>query len=167
MKAMKKIYDKYRNLRSRAVISRYRLIYGKRFSAGKGLYARKDFVVTVEEEGYVKIGKDVFFNNYCSLNALCGIEIGDNCIFGENVRIYDHNHKYENPDVPINSQGFKKAKIVIGNNCWIGSNVTILKGSYVGDHCVIGTGCIIHGNIPPNSKVICSNEQPVETITQI
>ena len=39
----------------------------------------------------VKIGDNVFFNNGTSIAAKEKIEIGDNCIFGENVKIYDHN----------------------------------------------------------------------------
>ena len=39
----------------------------------------------VDGEG-VKIGDNVFFNNGTSIAAKEKIEIGDNCIFGENVK---------------------------------------------------------------------------------
>ena len=41
-------------------------------------------------------------------------------------------------------------EIVIGNNVWIGRNVTILKGAKIGDNCVIATGSIVTKEIPSN-----------------
>ena len=84
----------------------------------------------------------MFFNNYCSVCAQNEICIGDGTIFGENVKIYDHNHVYKDPSVLIKHQGYTSAPIHIGKHCWIGSNVTILKGVTIGDNCVIGAGCV-------------------------
>ena len=120
---------------------------------GKGLYVRKGFTVTIEDGGNVSIGKDVFFNNFCSINALEGVEICDDCIFGENVHIYDHNHKYMDKNIPVNNQGFTKKKVKIGQNTWIGSNVVILKGVTIGEHCVIGANCIIFEDVDDNTVV--------------
>ena len=161
MRLFKFFYNKYRNLRSRIVLLHFRLIYGDNFQFDKGLYVRKGFTITIEENGHIQIGKNVFFNNFCSLNSLEEIVIGNNCIFGENVHIYDHNHIYVNSEIAINSQGFNKEKVVIGENCWIGSNVTILKGVTIGEHSVIGTGCLVYRDIEPNTIVI--NKQSLYT----
>lgn len=100
------------------------------------------------------IGKDVFFNNYSSINCLDKITIGDNTIFGEGVKLYDHNHEYGfDPDFFVDKTKFKKNPIIIGKNCWIGSNTVILKGVEIGDNCIIGAGCIIHKSIPNNTIV--------------
>ena len=104
--------------------------------------------------GGVKIGKHCFFNNYCTLASRAGITIGDGSIFGENVKIYDHNHCYKDTNVPIKDQGYTSAPIMIGKHCWIGSNVIILKGVTIGDNCVIGAGCTIYKDVPDNSVVI-------------
>ena len=40
-------------------------------------------------------------------------------------------------------QGYSKGPIKIGSDCWIGSNVTILKGVNIGDNVIIGAGSII------------------------
>lgn len=104
-----------------------KLQYGKQFQAEK-FHFRKGFSVFIEEDGLLKIGKNVFFNSYCSITAREKISIGDNCIFGENVKLYDHNHKHSGGDKLISQQGFVSDEIVIDEDCWIGSNVTILKG---------------------------------------
>jgi acetyltransferase-like isoleucine patch superfamily enzyme len=150
---IKFVYDKFRNLRSNVILNTFKCFYGNKLSVAKGVYVRKGFVIVIEGEGTVHIGRDVFFNNYCSINSLIGVDIGDNCIFGENVHIYDHNHIYKDPNTPINSQGFAKAQVHIGNNCWIGTNVTILKGVRIGEHCVIGANCVVYKNIPDNTVV--------------
>ena len=40
-------------------------------------------------------------------------------------------------------QGFSDGKVVIEQCCWIGSNVTILKGAEIENNCVIGAECVI------------------------
>lgn len=146
-------YYKYRNLRSKTVLKFFKSVYKDKFIYSKGVYVRKNFILVIDENGKVEIGKDCFFNSFCSLNSLIEIKIGNNCIFGENVHIYDHNHIYSSSMTPINDQGFTYGKVDIGDNTWIGSNVTILKGVHIGTHCVIGAGCVIYKDIPDNSIV--------------
>ncbi|MEM9413931.1 MAG: acyltransferase [Planctomycetota bacterium] len=43
------------------------------------------------------------------------------------------------------------APVTIGNNVFIGARVIILPGAKIGDNCVIGTGSIVTGEIPPDS----------------
>ncbi|WP_306460486.1 DapH/DapD/GlmU-related protein, partial [Streptococcus pneumoniae] len=45
------------------------------------------------------------------------------------------------------------APIRVGRDCWIGSNVTILKGVTIGDNTIIRAGCLIRNDIPSNSVV--------------
>lgn len=54
-------------------------------------------------------------------------------------------------------------KVSIGKNVWFGMNVTCLKGTDIGDNCIIGYGSVVMGKIPANSvaagcpaRVICS-----------
>jgi acetyltransferase-like isoleucine patch superfamily enzyme len=91
------------------------------------------------------------------------ITIGENCLFGENVKIYDHNHRFKSTSL-IKDQGYTTAPITIGRNVWVGSDVTILKGVTVGDNSVIGAGCVISENIPANHVV---SRQPALSIEPI
>ena len=38
--------------------------------------------------------------------------------------------------------------ITVGNNVWIGANVTVLPGVSIGDDAVIGAGSVVTKNIP-------------------
>jgi acetyltransferase-like isoleucine patch superfamily enzyme len=131
---------------------------------GKNFQARDSCMIRCEGDGILVIGENVFFNNHCSINCMKGITIGDNNQFGENVSIYDHNHKYNDPSKLISGQGYSKEKISIGNNCWISSNVIILKGVSIGDNVVIGAGCIIHRSVPSHSLVINKQELEIRPI---
>lgn len=131
---------------------------GARFIVGKHVTFRKGFSMMIGKNGEVNIGNNVFFNNYCSLNAIERIIIGDGTIFGENVKVYDHNHCYQDPNVPIKAQGFTSAPVNIGKHCWIASNVVILKGVTIGDNCVIGAGCVIYKDVPEESVMINKQE---------
>ena len=115
-------------------------------------------------QGKVIIGNNVSFNNYCSLNCLDEIKIGNNTWFGEGVRFYDHNHKFKEAEKPFTEQGFSTGKIKIGNNCWIGSNTVILQNVTVGDNCVIGANNLIHKSLPPNTIVKAKAMEIIEEI---
>ncbi|ACU08767.1 exopolysaccharide biosynthesis protein, acetyltransferase [Flavobacteriaceae bacterium 3519-10] len=108
------------------------------------------------------IGENLFFNNYCSVNALHRIEIGDNTLFGEGVKIYDHNHQYTAEK--IQHQQFNTAPVKIGKNCWLGSNVTVLKGVTIGDNVIIGAGVLVYKDIPANSIVKLKQELVTQSI---
>ncbi|HFI0113616.1 acyltransferase [Streptococcus suis] len=125
----------------------YKLIYGKKLQIGKNVVWRKSLSIMIDTGASVIIGNDCFFNNYCSLNANERIEIGQGTIFGENVKIYDHNHRFADRQQLLKKQGFSTEPVHIGKNCWIGSNVVILKGTIIGDNCIVGAGTVLSGNI--------------------
>ena len=101
--------------------------------------------------GKVILHDGVFINNSCSFNCLERIEIGAGTMMGEGVRFYDHDHIYTAET--IEKWQWTTAPIRVGRDCWIGSNVTILKGVTIGDNTIIGAGCLIRNDIPSNSVV--------------
>lgn len=108
-----------------------------------------NFVLAKNAE--VILENNVFMNNYCSINAIEKIEIGENTLFGEGVKLYDHNHEYTHDKVE--HQKFRTAPIKIGKDCWLGSNVTVLKGVTIGDNCIIGAGCLIYKDVAAGSII--------------
>ncbi|AMR31833.1 hypothetical protein A0256_10570 [Mucilaginibacter sp. PAMC 26640] len=124
-------------------------------SFGENVHFKKYCHLLVFENGKLAIGANVFFNNYCSVNCLDSITIGADTLFGEGVKIYDHNHRfaYHNQTLVVEKAGFTTAPVVIGANCWIGSNVTILKGVTIGDNTIIGANNLIYKSVPPNTIV--------------
>lgn len=144
----------------------YKLVYRKKIHFGKRVTWRKRFNVLIGENAILEIGDDCFFNNDCSVNVNEKVMIGKGCLFGEGIRIYDHNHRFRDPNVLIKEQGFSTHEITIGEHCWIGSNVVILKGAKIGNNCVIGAGCIVDTDISDDSIVKMSRITTCEKITR-
>ena len=139
-----------------------KIIYRSKISMGSNVTFRKALNVVIDGNGKIEIGNNCFFNNYCSLNSMENIKISDNCIFGENVKLYDHNHRFNQKEKLIKHQGYTTSPIEIGKNCWIGSNVIILKGVRIGDNCVIGAGSIVKENIESNTIFKDGKAEPIE-----
>lgn len=103
----------YFHLRAAAKKAAYKLFFGKHIHFGKGTTFRKGLSLYLDKGANIHIGDACFFNNFCSLNALDSVKIGDRCIFGEGVKIYDHNHKFQDKVIPIKEQGFQKKSAMI------------------------------------------------------
>lgn len=130
---------------------------------GKNVTTRSFCSLVVNDGAKLTLGDNVFLNSYTSINCLEEVTIGKNTKLGEGVRIYDHNHKFDTHQVY--KHDYKKAAVVIGENCWIGSNAVILKGVTIGQHSVIGAGCVIHKDVPPYSVVVANQDLLVREIS--
>lgn len=118
--------------------------------------------IQVHGSGTISIGDGTYMNRYCMLSAHDRIEIGCNCMFGPGVKVFDNNHKFSR-DKGVSTE-LTHAPIVIGNNCWLASNVVILKGATIGNNCVIGAGCVISGNVPDSSIVRSKGDISIEPV---
>ena len=87
----------------------------------------------------IHLGKNVFINSGCRFQDQGGICIGDNVLIGHNVVLATLNHE-ENPQKRGN---LIPAPIKIGNDVWIGSNVTVLPGVKIGDGAIIAAGAVV------------------------
>ena len=101
--------------------------------------------------GNISIGKRTYFNRGCMISSHESVSIGEDCLFGPDVKIYDNDHCYGREEGV--SHDLKKSSVSIGDRCWIASNVVMLRGTEIGDRCVIGAGCVVKGKIPAGSVV--------------
>ena len=112
--------------------------------------------VLAAPEGIIKIGNFSFLNRNCLVICKENITIGENCSFGPNVCIYDHDHVFD--ETGFYNSKFSTGTVEIGDRCWIGANTVILKNTKIGEGCIIGAGCVIKGEIPPYSLVKSNRE---------
>ena len=126
-----------------------------------GLYSRT-IIVTRAPGAYIRIGDNVGMSGV-TIYARKGIEIGENTAIGGNTKILDNDFH------PIEAETRNKllmdknggdsdlipAKpIKIGKNCFIGCNAIILKGTELGDGCVVGAGAVVSGKFEPDSVIV-------------
>ena len=98
---------------------------------------------------HIRVGKR-FFANFC-LTVLdeALVTFGDDCFVGPNVSIYTACHSTD--PIERNSRKEWAKPVSIGNNVWLGGNVTILPGVTIGDNCTIGAGSVVTHDIPANT----------------
>ncbi|MEY8313901.1 acyltransferase [Adlercreutzia muris] len=154
------VFDYLEKVCSFLRIAKFKLVYGKKIAWKGHVQMRRNVVINIHSHRPValEIGRNVFMNNYCSINCNDRIVIGDDVMFGESVRLYDHNHIFEKKDQPISEQGLKLGTIIIEDNCWLGANVVVLAGVRIGAGSVIGAGAVLSKSIPPNSVVIAHQD---------
>ena len=103
--------------------------------------------------GDVSIGKYTWIGPNCILDGSGGgLTIGDNCSIAAGVHIYTHDTV--NKALSGGLAAVETQSVSIGNNCYIGTNSVIAKGSHIEDCCVIGALSFLNGiRIPSKSKV--------------
>jgi maltose O-acetyltransferase len=96
--------------------------------------------------GGISIGSGSGLGVNCSVHG--PITIGDNVMMGPDVTILTQTHNIERADIPMGLQGMRVAKVVIGNDVWIGMRVIIMPGIIIGDGAVIGAGAVVTKDVP-------------------
>jgi acetyltransferase-like isoleucine patch superfamily enzyme len=123
-------------------------------NVGIGAFSRVVVSTSFNHLGaYVKIGNNVGIGEYAYLGGAGGLEIGDDCIVGQYFSCHPENHLAADLHQPIRHQGVSRSGIKIGNNCWIGSKVTILDGVEIGEGCILAAGAVVTKSFPANSVI--------------
>ena len=138
MKIMKRIFNKL-----------YKLYYTS---------SSKRYIQYLKSGGGVKVGDGTFVLDPKKIQIDISrpelLEIGENVFLHRGTIILTHDWaswcfvNSHNDFLP--SHG----KVKIGNNVWLGENVTILKGVTIGDNVIIGIGSVVTKDIPSNSVAV-------------
>ena len=109
----------------------------------------------------INIGDGTRFGENVHITCINSINIGKNVLTGRNVLITDNSHgnsaHMRQGIPPIDRPMCSKGGVTIGDNVWIGDNVSILPGVHVGDNSIIGANTVVSKSVPPNSVVVGSS----------
>ena len=98
----------------------------------------------------LRIGRNVFINQNCTIYDLGGVEIGDDVMIGPNVSLITSGHPLE----PSRRRaGVTASPIVIGRNVWIAAGATVIGGVTIGDNSVVAAGAVVTRDVPPDTLV--------------
>ena len=97
------------------------------------------------------IGDDFTGNFNLTILDIREVYIGNHVMIGPNTLITTVGH----PLSPKARRSYmaKAAPVRIGNDVWIGGNVTILPGVTIGNNVVVAAGAVVTKDVPDNSLV--------------
>lgn len=124
-----------------------------RLSLGKMIRMRSGSKIRVRNGAEIKIGDNTSLNHGCMVISHEKIIIGKNVQFGPNVLIYDHDHDFRAKN-GLKELKYKTSPVEIGDNVWIGTNTVILRGTRIGNNCVVGAGSVLKGYYDKDTIII-------------
>ena len=102
----------------------------------------------------IKIGDNTYFYSPWSINIDTQrpwmVEIGDNVHITAGVTVLQHGYDWAVIQKKYGEVTGSSGKVKIGNNVFIGTKTTILKGVTIGDHVIIGANSLVNKNLPDN-----------------
>lgn len=108
-------------------------------------------LLCVTPEARISMGDNIRIAHHLQISCAKSVIICSDINIGPYVFITDHNHKFEDPKIPVKDQGIsiqENARIEIGSGSWIGTKVTIIGNVRIGRHCVIGANSVVTKDIP-------------------
>lgn len=97
----------------------------------------------------IHVGDNFLANYNVTVLDVDEVHIGDHVMIGPNTLISTVNH----PLTPKGRRGHLSLikPVTIGNDVWIGGNVTILPGVTIGNNVVIAAGAVVTKDVPDNT----------------
>jgi len=106
-------------------------------------------ICACNEKAQISIGARTTVGYHTFIFASENITIGHDCLIAPFVYLVDSDHSIAK-GTNINQQPNNTAAITIGNDVWIASNVTVLKGTTIGDGAVIAANSVVKGDVGEN-----------------
>ncbi|MGY2083207.1 acyltransferase [Blastococcus sp. SYSU DS0539] len=99
----------------------------------------------------VRVGEGTYVNTFSIVDVAVGLTIGARCSIAWQVQFIDDDmHSLTIGGEPRP----RSAPIVVGDDVWIGSRVTLLKGAHIADGCVVAAGSVVAGRFEePNCLI--------------
>ena len=129
------------------------------FTGVKSCFNYKNAVL-VHENAVLEIGDNFMANGEAEFNCKKRLKFGDDVLISVHTMFLDTDY---HPIFNLQGERINQDKeIIIGNKVWIGCNVTILKGSVIGNNIIVGAGSIISGKLLSENSIYGGN--PIKVI---
>jgi len=125
-----------------------------RGASGKGVVFEDGVIINrnsivQSKEGDVEIGKSVSIGTDSTIVSWSGIRIGDGALIAGGCSLSAGRFDFDDLNRSIAEQdSYSTGPIVIDENVWLATRVTILDGVHIGKGSIISAGSVVTGNIP-------------------
>jgi len=125
------------------------------FTIGADVIVARDVVFASKtDHGFIEIGDHCTIGKDCIFSSTGGIRVGQWVGIADNCYLGGGRYRTNQRDVPMMKQAlYTEGPVVIEDDCWIGTGVTILDGVTVGKGSIIGAGAVVREDIPPYTQV--------------
>lgn len=89
-----------------------------------------------------------FIGRNCVITSKENVIIKKGSLIAEMVVIRDQDHDINISSIESKNDKFITAPIIIGENTWIASKATILKGVTIGEHATIAASAVVTQDVP-------------------
>ncbi|MEK6777576.1 MAG: acyltransferase [bacterium] len=139
-----------------------------------------DVIFHIHGHGKVSIGEYTAISGV-RIECGTGVTIGKYCQLSYNVDIHDNNGHPVEPEerkkqiLSLHHKGMdppsvyesEMAPVIIGDNVWIGHDVTIMKGVMIGDNAIIATGSVVTHHVPANTLAAGNPARVVKELGEV
>lgn len=131
-----------------------------RIHLGEGAALDRGCTLLVLENGNLSIGAQCYVNRQTMFDVAKRLEIGARTMIGPFCYLTDHDHDVTAPNLgPLIS-----APTIIGEDCWLGAHVTVLKGVTIGAGTVVGAGSIVTKSLPARCVAVGNPARVIKTL---
>jgi acetyltransferase-like isoleucine patch superfamily enzyme len=135
---------------SNVVLGAVELQGTRNIALGRGALVYPGVYLETQGAGRIEIGDRVVLSRGVHIVAHEHVVLGDDCMVGEYTSLRDANHR---PSIqPMRDSGHDSAPIVIGRNVWIGRGATVLKGTRIGAHSIVGANAVVTRDLGEHSR---------------
>lgn len=124
------------------------------------LFNDVEFYIAENSSIVIKNGTRIFGHSHLASCEGKKIEIGNDCLVSSNVNIRNTD---SHSVVDLNGNRINHAKdILVGDHVWICNNVSILKGSNIGNNSIVGSNSVVNKIFEQENVIICGSPATIK-----
>lgn len=115
---------------------------------GDNVYIARHVIIKNYQK--LTIGSNVSIHEFCYLDALGEICIGNDVSIAHRSSIISFDHGYDDSNIAIKYNPLHAGRVTISNDVWIGAGVTILKDVLINERTVVAAGAVVRNDLVSN-----------------
>jgi acetyltransferase-like isoleucine patch superfamily enzyme len=108
----------------------------------------RPYCVVRAQPGRIEIGANTGIGENTIVNAVDSVTIGERVMVASGCHITDADHEMMGRG-PMQTQGRRAQPVVIEDEAWLGTGVTIVAGVRIGRGAVVGAGAVVTRSVEP------------------
>ena len=162
---------RFHSFGDRSIVHDPMWIFGpQQMAIGSGVLILHKAWLSVEKPAWslpapvLRVGERVGIRPYCAISACESVVIEDDVIIGAFSSVIDSDHTFSAGQPNVMHNPLATSPIRIGRGTWIAERVAVLRGSDIGECCIIGANSVVRGHIPPYSIAVGAPARVVGTV---